>query len=101
MLVSRDEQNCLVVSYKEVKSCIESAFRCVSWGPDPSAFSYTLRNRKVTWRVRHLCGDQQHKTVESEKDVENTEEKKGLCLLHSRITNIHLCYYEISSSQAS
>jgi len=26
MLVSRDEQNCLVVSYKEVKSCIESAF---------------------------------------------------------------------------
>ena|ERR1700759_26718 len=29
MLVSRDEQNCLVVSYKEVKSCIESAFRYV------------------------------------------------------------------------
>lgn len=28
MLVSRDEQSCLVVSYKEVKACIESAFRC-------------------------------------------------------------------------
>ncbi|EGO20379.1 hypothetical protein SERLADRAFT_477907 [Serpula lacrymans var. lacrymans S7.9] len=26
MLVSRDEQSCLVVSYKEVKSCIEGAF---------------------------------------------------------------------------
>ncbi|KAI6015683.1 hypothetical protein EDC04DRAFT_2608684 [Pisolithus marmoratus] len=30
MLVSRDEQSCLVVSYKEVKACIESAFRFVS-----------------------------------------------------------------------
>ncbi|KIK23323.1 hypothetical protein PISMIDRAFT_29486 [Pisolithus microcarpus 441] len=30
MLVSRDEQSCLVVSYKEVKACIESAFRSVS-----------------------------------------------------------------------
>lgn len=28
MLVSRDEQSCLVVSYKEVKSCIDAAFRC-------------------------------------------------------------------------
>jgi len=26
MLVSRDEQSCLVVSYKEIKQCIESAF---------------------------------------------------------------------------
>ncbi|KAJ7670508.1 hypothetical protein B0H17DRAFT_1085719 [Mycena rosella] len=26
MLVSRDEQSCLVVSYKEIKSCVESAF---------------------------------------------------------------------------
>ena len=26
MLVSRDEQSCLVVSYREVKACIESAF---------------------------------------------------------------------------
>ena len=29
MLVSRDEQSCLVVSYREIKSCVESAFRCV------------------------------------------------------------------------
>ena len=29
MLVSRDEQSCLVVSYREVKACIESAFGCV------------------------------------------------------------------------
>ena len=29
MLVSRDEQNCLVVSYREIKSCIDSAFACV------------------------------------------------------------------------
>lgn len=29
MLVSRDEQSCLVVSYREIKSCMESAFRCV------------------------------------------------------------------------
>lgn len=26
MLVARDEQSCLVVSYKDVKQCIESAF---------------------------------------------------------------------------
>ena len=30
LLVSRDEQSCLVVSYREVKACIESAFGCVS-----------------------------------------------------------------------
>ena len=29
MLVARDEQSCLVVSYKDVKQCIESAFMCV------------------------------------------------------------------------
>jgi len=27
MLTARDEQSCLVVSYKDVKSCIESAYR--------------------------------------------------------------------------
>lgn len=27
MLVARDEQSCLVVSYKEIKACVESAFR--------------------------------------------------------------------------
>jgi hypothetical protein len=26
MLVARDEQSCLVVSYKDIKQCIESAF---------------------------------------------------------------------------
>ena len=26
MLVSRDEQSCLVVSYREIKLCIEAAF---------------------------------------------------------------------------
>ncbi|KAF8598729.1 hypothetical protein BDV93DRAFT_323144 [Ceratobasidium sp. AG-I] len=30
MLVSRDERNCLVVSYKEIKTCIESAYRDLS-----------------------------------------------------------------------
>ena len=30
MLVSRDEQSCLVVSYREVKSCIDAAFGYVS-----------------------------------------------------------------------
>lgn len=29
MLVSRDEQNCLVVSYRDIKTCIDSTFRCV------------------------------------------------------------------------
>ena len=29
MLVSRDEQSCLVVSYKEIKSCIDMAFRYI------------------------------------------------------------------------
>jgi len=26
MLVARDEQSCLVVSYKEIKACVSSAF---------------------------------------------------------------------------
>lgn len=30
MLVARDEQSCLVVTYKEVKSCMEGAFQFVS-----------------------------------------------------------------------
>ena len=29
MLVARDEQSCLVVTYKEVKRCLEGAFGCV------------------------------------------------------------------------
>lgn len=29
MLMARDEQSCLVVSYKDVKTCIESAYRQV------------------------------------------------------------------------
>ncbi|KAI8972607.1 hypothetical protein BD414DRAFT_216902 [Trametes punicea] len=33
MLVSRDEQSCLVVSYREIKACIESAFTCVRFHP--------------------------------------------------------------------
>lgn len=32
MLVSRDEQSCLVVSYKEIKSCLESAFHDLTVG---------------------------------------------------------------------
>jgi PAB-dependent poly(A)-specific ribonuclease subunit 3 len=31
MLVARDEQSCLVVSYKEIKACISSAFEWVSF----------------------------------------------------------------------
>lgn len=27
MLVSRDDQSCLVVSYREIKHCIEAAFK--------------------------------------------------------------------------
>jgi hypothetical protein len=37
MLVSRDEQSCLVVSYKDIKLCVQSAFEFVpsilSWDP--------------------------------------------------------------------
>ncbi|KAG8904409.1 PAB-dependent poly(A)-specific ribonuclease subunit 3 [Tulasnella sp. 417] len=32
MLVSRDEQSCLVVTYKEIKSCLESAFNDLTVG---------------------------------------------------------------------
>lgn len=32
MLVSRDEQSCLVVSFKDVKMIIESAFKYVPFG---------------------------------------------------------------------
>lgn len=38
MLVSRDEQSCLVVSYREIKSCIDSAFRCVL----PPVFQFVI-----------------------------------------------------------
>lgn len=27
MLVSRDDQSCLVVSYRDIKTCVESAFK--------------------------------------------------------------------------
>lgn len=39
MLVSRDEKSCLVVSYREVKKCIDSAFR---WDLLWSETHYTL-----------------------------------------------------------
>ncbi|KAN0065501.1 PAB-dependent poly(A)-specific ribonuclease subunit 3 [Thecaphora frezii] len=32
MLVSRDEQSCLVVSYREIKNCVENAFQDLSRG---------------------------------------------------------------------
>jgi PAB-dependent poly(A)-specific ribonuclease subunit 3 len=32
MLMSRDEQSCLVVSYKEIKNCISAAFNDISSG---------------------------------------------------------------------
>jgi len=32
MLISRDEQSCLVVNYREIKLCIESAFNDLSRG---------------------------------------------------------------------
>lgn len=41
MLVSRDEQSCLVVSYKEVKSCIDAAFGFVV--PSHAELVLTLR----------------------------------------------------------
>lgn len=33
MLVSREEQNCLVITYKEIKACIETAFGCAPHTP--------------------------------------------------------------------
>lgn len=56
--------------------------------------------KKVTWRVRHLCGDRRdkHKMAESEKDTENTGKKfefvflrLNLESLRSRTANTHLC----------
>lgn len=41
MLVSRDEQSCLVVSYREVKACVESAFRSVLFPAPPPPFRLT------------------------------------------------------------
>jgi PAB-dependent poly(A)-specific ribonuclease subunit 3 len=32
MLMSRDDQSCLIVSYKEIKNCIQSAFEDLSSG---------------------------------------------------------------------
>lgn len=82
MLVSRDEQSCLVVSYKEVKSCIDSAFRFV-------LFSYPIDGIMlmvclVTWRVHRLSGERngQHKIAESEKHIENAEKIRLHVFLH-------------------
>lgn len=36
MLMSRDEQSCLVVSYRDLKTCIEAAFKYVSASQSPS-----------------------------------------------------------------
>lgn len=30
MLIARDEQSCLVVTFKEIKACLEGAFACVA-----------------------------------------------------------------------
>ncbi|KAF8889023.1 hypothetical protein BD779DRAFT_412827 [Infundibulicybe gibba] len=40
MLVTRDEQNCLVVSYKEIKACVESAFGDLARGTTSKPQSY-------------------------------------------------------------
>lgn len=46
MLVSRDEQSCLVVSYREIKACIESAFGY--------ARTYRLPNVKRTHTLSYV-----------------------------------------------
>lgn len=38
MLMSRDEQSCLVVSYREIKGCVEAAFKWVSLSSLITAF---------------------------------------------------------------
>ena len=50
MLVARDEQSCLVVSYKDVKMCMEGAFRyvaCKLRGVDASADFQSVISRKL------------------------------------------------------
>lgn len=37
MLMSRDEQSCLVVSYRDLKTCIEAAFKYVPASQSPSS----------------------------------------------------------------
>ncbi|PFH47540.1 hypothetical protein AMATHDRAFT_151840 [Amanita thiersii Skay4041] len=42
MLVARDEQSCLVVSYKDIKRCVETTFLCVLAFPFPRHTIYKL-----------------------------------------------------------
>lgn len=49
MLISRDEQSVLVVSYKDVKGCIASAFAYVSPQHPPS-----LLSKGSVWDRREL-----------------------------------------------
>lgn len=47
MLVARDEQSCLVVSYKEIKLCIDSAFGFVFFSCY-SLWPLTFFNRELS-----------------------------------------------------
>lgn len=43
MLMSRDEQSCLIVSYRDLKTCIEAAFKYVpASNPRPFHLCTTL-----------------------------------------------------------
>lgn len=56
MLVSRDEQSCLIVSYKEVKSCIEAAFGWVLFGAVQEFFSHTFVTEICTEHLDNISG---------------------------------------------
>lgn len=87
MLVARDEQSCLIVSYKEIKHCIESAFGWVSYSlyllwPAYASHLVTLRAPPLNvkqWHVTLYVALRFIKWVESEKDSENIMKNMTCC----------------------
>ncbi|KAI5118625.1 hypothetical protein M0805_006993 [Coniferiporia weirii] len=62
MLVSRDEQSCLVVTYREVRNCIEAAFNHVSMSLAPGAHPHFSGGPSQHMPI-HGHGQRRHKFV--------------------------------------
>lgn len=80
MLVARDEQSCLVVSYKEIKACVAGAFEYVKicFRVKPLLTTFLIVNCGVRSVVPDDMCKRTRKHVESEKDSENVEKSVSL-----------------------
>lgn len=72
MLMSRDEQSCLIVSYKEIKNCIISAFNDLRSGR-----KWRKKSKKVKNMIKPIWKWEQNDRI-GKRDVMGPERLKGL-----------------------